>query len=478
MLNSIRSLRWITLYAVLLGTRVAAGQDWPQYRGPNRDGKTTGFKAPAAWPTSLTKKWEVVVGSGVANPSLAGDRLYVITREGENEVIRCLNATTGAEIWKDSYPSEPATSWGAGNGLFVGARATPTVADGRVFTLGVNGMFTCYDGASGAIQWRKNEFVGQVPGFYASSSPIVVDGMCIAQLGAGMGEGARPGDVLGALFAYDVATGEKKWSTEEGSPAYASPMLMTVDGMKVVIAISETNLVAVNVSNGKVAWKIPHRQKRYNTVTPIVDGQTLIFAGPQTAAGMTAVKLSKQGDELKEEEAWAYKGNSLMFNTPVFRNGALFGISDRDLLFAVNTEHAIGWSQPIVPPPAAVGQVLPNPGQAVFGLAQQEEARGQGEGRGRRQGDRRGGQQRGRGRDRPGGGGQQPGYGTVVDAGSVLVALCPGADLVFFKPDAGTYTELARYKVSEKGEAYSHPILSGNRIYIKDKDSVSLWTTD
>jgi outer membrane protein assembly factor BamB len=461
-----------TAGCVLLIAGAASAQDWPQWRGPNRDGKATGFRAPASWPAALAKKWDVTVGSGVANPSLVGDRLYAIGREGEDEVIRCLNATTGDEIWKKSYAAAPATGAGAGpGGMFIGPRSTPTVAGGRVVTLSVSGLLTCFDAANGDVKWRKDEFVGQVPSFFTSSSPIVVDGLCIAQLGRGGGgrgrrgggEGAAP-PAGGAMVAYDLATGDEKWRAPQGSPSYGSPVVMTIDGMKIIVAPSETSMVAVNVADGRAVWQLPYRQGTYNAATPIVDGQNLIIAGP--GDGMSGVKLSRQGDEIKEEQLWKSTGNALIFSTPVLKNGALFGISTRDELFAINAEHATGWTNPIVPTAAA--SALAPPQRQLF-AQQQGEGRGRGRGEGR--GDARG---RGRGRPRSAAGGERPGYGTVVDAGSVLLALTPGGDLVVFQPDAAEFKEVARYKVSTDGDAYSHPIPSGNRIYIKDKDSVSM----
>jgi outer membrane protein assembly factor BamB len=81
----------------------ALAQDWPQWRGPNRDARATGFTAPNSWPKELAQKWKVNVGSGDATPALVGDKLYVFARDGANEVIRCLNATTGKELWQDKY---------------------------------------------------------------------------------------------------------------------------------------------------------------------------------------------------------------------------------------------------------------------------------------------------------------------------------------------------------------------------------------
>ncbi len=84
----------------------ALAQDWPQWRGPNRDAKVEGFKAPQAWPKELNQKWKVTVGGGDASPALVGDKLYVFSREDPNEVIRCLDATTGKEVWQDKYESQ------------------------------------------------------------------------------------------------------------------------------------------------------------------------------------------------------------------------------------------------------------------------------------------------------------------------------------------------------------------------------------
>src|SRR5262245_6651211 len=131
-----KSARLLALGGVLLLAIGALAQDWPQWRGPNRDGRATGFTAPAAWPKELTQKWKVSVGDGVATPALVGDKLFVFSMQGGNEVIRCLEADTGKEVWQEKYPAQGATGPAAG---FAGPRASPTVADGKLVTLGVRG---------------------------------------------------------------------------------------------------------------------------------------------------------------------------------------------------------------------------------------------------------------------------------------------------------------------------------------------------
>src|SRR5207253_9960768 len=135
----------------LLSASGVCAQDWPQWRGPNRDAKAEGFKAPQTWPKELTQKWKVTVGTGDATPALVGDKLYVFTRQGSDEVIRCLDAATGKEIWKVTYDA-PAASGAAGQ--FPGPRSSPAVAAGKVVTLGVQGTLLCLEADSGKELWR------------------------------------------------------------------------------------------------------------------------------------------------------------------------------------------------------------------------------------------------------------------------------------------------------------------------------------
>src|SRR2546421_2831342 len=167
--------------AALIAT-CAFAQDWPQWRGANRDAKASDFKAPKTWPKELTKKWRVTVGEGVSTPALVGERLYVFSRQEGNEITRCLNAADGKEIWQDKYESLGASGPASG---FSGPRSSPAVADGKVVTLGVRGVLSCLDAAEGKLLWRKDDFKGATPKFYTASSPLIVDGLCIAELGGG-----------------------------------------------------------------------------------------------------------------------------------------------------------------------------------------------------------------------------------------------------------------------------------------------------
>lgn len=411
--------RWVgamTCGAVLLAAIVgqtflsaAFAQDWPQWRGVNRDGKTSGFAAPAAWPKDLTQKWKAVVGSGDATPALVGDRVYVFARQGEDEVTLCLNAADGKEIWKDKY-GVAAIGGPAARG-HSGPRSSPAVADGKVVTLGVSGTLSCLNAADGKVLWRKDD-VKAVPQFFTSSSPMIADGMVIAHLG---------GQGKGALMAFDLATGAEKWKVDGQPASYASPVLMTVGGVKQVVTLSEKSVIGVGLADGKLLYEVPFAptgRMGYNACTPIVDGQTVIVSG--SGRGTKALKIEKQGDAFAATELWK-ADPAVQFNTPVLKDGFVFGFTDKGSLFCVSAKDGkTAWTKEVVT-------------------------------------------------------GRGAGFAAIVDAGAALIALPNTSEMLVFKPTDKGYEELAKYK-SSATPSYGYPVVSANRIFVEDQDSLTLWT--
>jgi outer membrane protein assembly factor BamB len=385
-----------------------SAQDWPQWRGANRDAKASGFSAPKEWPKELTQKWSTPVGEGDSTPALVGNKLYVFAREGGNEVTRCLDAATGKEIWQDTY--EVAAISGPAARQHSGPRSSPTVADGKVITLGVSGTLSCLDAATGKKVWRKDDFSGKWPKFYTSSSPIVTDGLCIAELG---------GESEGGIIAYDLATGDQKWKWTGDGASYASPVAMTIGGTKMIVTLTAKNIVGIAVTDGKLLWEqaFAAQGMNYNAATPIVDGQTVIYAG--SGRGTKAVKIEKAGDTFAAKELWSNPENSVQFNTPVLKGGQVYGVSKDGNLFCLDAKD---------------GKTL---WTATLG---------------------------GRG------------FASIVDAGSVLLALTPQGDLVGFEPSDKEYKKVASYKVGN--DAYAYPIAAGKGLYVKDKSAVTFWAVE
>lgn len=428
--------------------------DWPQYLGEDRTAKAS-FVPPEAWPKELIPKWKLTVGDGVATPALVGERLYVFTRQEGGEILRCLAAATGNEIWKsekfDVLPAErPAQD-------FAGPRSSPTVSAGKVVTLGLRGALSCYDANKGNLLWRKEDFKGVFPRFFTSASPVVTDGLCIAALG---------GNDRGGVIAYDLNTGDEKWRWEGEGASYASPVLLTAGGTKLVIAEMDKKILGLAVKNGEVLWETPFvvPGRGYNAATPMVDGNTLYYGG--SGRPLTAVKFTKQGDAIVASQLWQNPEMTLQFNTPVMKNGTLFGLTANNDLFAVNRDGKTAWTSPATPAQATANPPPNNP-PTQAGTSEPAGTNAPAVTRGPGGSGGRGGR----------GGGGRGGYAQIVDAGSVLLALTPAAELIVFKPDEKSYSEMARIKVADS-PTYAYPVVSGKRIFVKGKNDLSLFLVD
>ncbi len=311
---------------VLAGSFGASAADWPQWRGPDREAKVPGFKAPAVWPAALTKAWSVTVGPGDSSPAVVGDRVYVFTRQGGDEVTTCLNAADGSQVWQDKYAAQAVTGPAARH---PGPRSSPAVADGKVVTLGVAGVLSCLNAADGSLVWRKDPFPGIVPKYFTSLSPVIVDGLAVAHLG-GAGHGA--------LMAFDLNSGDVKWQWDAEGPAYSSPVVMTAGGVRQIVTLTDRSIVGVALADGKLLWEVPFpvRGMAYNAATPIIDGDVVIYTGQNR--GTHAVKIEKKGEAFVATPVWDNPDVGVQFSTPVLDNGLLFGLSDRGRFFCLDAK--------------------------------------------------------------------------------------------------------------------------------------------
>ena len=296
-------------------TLQASAQDWPQWRGPNRDGAVSSFRAPAAWPETLTRQWRVDVGVGYATPLLVGDRAYTFTRQNDEEVMAALDARTGNVIWRSGYavPFEPMRA-AARHGA--GPKSTPAFANGRLFSLGMTSMVTAFDAATGKQLWQKPATRAQ-PMYHTAMSPIVERDMVIVHVGG-------PGDAV--LSALDVATGRTRWSWTGDSPAYGSPIVVDLAGTRQLITFTHQFLIGLNVATGELLWRRPFRTPSDTTAqTPIVYGDTIIQNGRDN--GVTAFRVVQRTGAWSTEDLWQTKEVSLHMTNGVVVEGVLYGLS-------------------------------------------------------------------------------------------------------------------------------------------------------
>ena len=173
-------------------------------RAQSRRGRSI-LHSPKVWPDKLKKIWKVQVGLGHSSPVFVGRRVYLLSRQEENEVASCFDLDTGKLLWKDSYPT-PYMMNPAAVSHGKGPKSTPVVYHNMLYTFGISGILSCYDTATGKLRWRKEfskQFKATSPFYGAATSPIVHSGLLIVHAG---------GNNSGALTAFDADTGDVKWS--------------------------------------------------------------------------------------------------------------------------------------------------------------------------------------------------------------------------------------------------------------------------
>ncbi|MFA5909330.1 MAG: PQQ-binding-like beta-propeller repeat protein [Vicinamibacterales bacterium] len=383
--------------------------DWPQWRGANRDGAATAFAAPASWPDALNLKWKVEVGLGYSAPIIVGDRVYAFARQGEHEVMRALDAASGKTVWETKYVATFTANPAATRTHGTGPKSTPTFADGRLYTLGMSGMVTAFDAATGTQVWQTPPPPVE-PLYHTAMSPLIDRGLAIVHVG---GHGS------GALTAFDARTGEVKWSWNGDGPAYGSPMAVDVAGTRQIITLTQDNLVGVSAATGALLWRRPYAVRATrNAVTPIVFGQTLIISG--LGMPVTAFRLINRGGEWTSEDVWVNNDVTMDMSTGVVIGNTLFGFSPRNSgqFFAVDA----------------------NTGQTHWLSAP-------------RQGEN----------------------AALVKAGDLWFALEADAELVVARANPKQFEILKRYTVANSA-TWAQPVLSGQRIFVKDVNSISLWS--
>jgi outer membrane protein assembly factor BamB len=293
-----------------------AAEDWPQWRGPNRDGVVAGFTGPQAWPEKLTLKWKVEVGEGHSSPVVAGGKVYLHTRQGEREVVTCLAPDSGKVLWRESYDA-PYTMNPAATRHGKGVKSTPVVSGGRVCTLGISGTLSCFDAQTGKPAWRKQSGPAT---FGTAMSPVVERGLLIAHMGPQEG---------GALTAFDLQTGAEKWSWKGDGPAYTSPVVLDLAGARQVVTQSRGQTIGVNAATGELLWQLPYTTPyEQNIVTPVLYKDLLILSGLNN--GVMAVKVVRRGAAYSAETVWQNKDVSMYMSSPVLKGDLLFGLSHRN----------------------------------------------------------------------------------------------------------------------------------------------------
>lgn len=323
--NAVRSCLGVAVAAVTLiatGHAQTPAQDWPQWRGSSRTGEVTKGQAPAAWPATWQPRWRAEVGEGYASPVIAGGRVFIHSRRDPLEVVMALDAVTGKPVWEKTYDAAFKKNQYA-NAMAKGPNATPLVNAGTLFTLGVTGIATAWDAATGKQLWQRDfsKTVDSSKLFCGTAaSPILAHGLVVVQVGSDI----HGGQILG----LDPETGATKWTWTGPGPGYASPILIDIAGTSQLVTMTNTSVVGVNARTGAALWSAPFPDEWHeNIVTPVWTGTHLIVSG--TRQGTHAFTVARTGEKWVATPAWKNADVAMYMSSPVLADGILFGLSAR-----------------------------------------------------------------------------------------------------------------------------------------------------
>ena len=385
---------------------------WPGWRGPNRDAIIGSGAVPVDWPRELKRLWRVDVGVGHASPVVEKGRIFQFARQGDEEVLLCFDLT-GDPLWQSDRYSAPYQMNSSALGHGKGPKSTPIIADGRIYTLGISGILTCWDTTTGHLIWR-NEFSSQFkqtsPLFGTATSPFVMDGICIAHVG---------GHDSGALMAFACETGEVVWSWDRDGPPYTSPIVATLSGQNQLVTQSQDHCLGVSIDRGKELWSFSYTTDyTMNIPTPVVAGSIVIFSGYQR--GVTGYEIKMDDREWQVDEAWHTDDVYMYMSSPVLVDGRVYGFSQtkKGQFFCL-------W---------------PNSGEIIWTAP-----------------------------------GRQGDNALLLAIDDVMTAVTTEAEFIIFRRGRDDYVEVARYNVADT-PTWAHHVVVGDQVLFKDEQSLSMWT--
>jgi outer membrane protein assembly factor BamB len=293
---------------------------WPGWLGPQRNGWVDGFQPPAQWPEQLKRGWQVEVGTGYSSPLVTDGLVYQHARQGDDEVVWCIDLLTGEVRWRESG-KVPFKAAPGGERHGAGPKSSPVLADGRLFTMSILGDLTAWDVESGRRLWRTDygsRFQPNRPNWGVATSPIVDGDRVIAHFG---------GDDEGALVALDVETGAELWTQGSDGPSYSSPLVVEIQGVRQVVEWNHRALVGVDVETGRFLWEFPFPQigSDQNMPTPVFDRGRVLLGGENRDIHCLEPKTSDGKWSVKEH--WYQEEVALNMSTAVVNGEWLFGFS-------------------------------------------------------------------------------------------------------------------------------------------------------
>ena len=301
--------------------------DWPQFRGPDRDGRSAETGLLTEWPESGPEVlWEAALGGGYSGIAVAEDRVFTLSAEKDGEALIAFDAVSGRELWR--YRTDRNRADGQGGG----PRSTPSVADGTVYATSAHGKLHAVDAATGEGRWQVDlvrELGATVPRWGYSSSPLVRGERLYVETGGGKGK---------AVVALDRNTGSLQWQSGDDTSGYSSPQVVELAGLRQLISLGGGAVSSIKPWTGRTFWSVPW-ETRYgvNAAMPLFVSPDKLFVASGYDVGGMMLRIGLEGGMMSINEAWRTRRMRSTFASPVAHDGALFGF-DEDTLRCLDTE--------------------------------------------------------------------------------------------------------------------------------------------
>jgi outer membrane protein assembly factor BamB len=324
-----------TFALIVAFAAVANAGDWPQWRGPMRNGHVPNTEAvPQKLPESPKVLWHIPQGNGVSSPVVSGGKVFFLDAGESKEMVHAASAADGAILW-----SVPLDDLHKDSQSTPGPRCTPLVDGDRVYAQSCRGELQCLNTADGKAIWRTNYgkdfgaiFIGEKGKADGASrhgntaSPLIDGDHLIAEVGGPQGA---------SIVAFDKKTGAVAWKSQNNTPGYAAPIVADVAGTKQVIAFMADGLLGLDRADGKFLWHIPLKTGfARHVTTPVVIGDIVLVASHQI--GLVAVKLTKTADGISAVTAWTLKDAAFNFSSPVAKDQFLYGLGPNKNLLCID----------------------------------------------------------------------------------------------------------------------------------------------
>jgi outer membrane protein assembly factor BamB len=277
---------------------------------------------PKQWPAAIKKGWSVEIGEGYSSPVVADGRVYLHSRRDPDEIVTAIDLGTGKVLWQQKYQSEFKKNQYATQ-MAKGPNSTPLVVGARLYTLGVTGILTAWNVSDGTVAWR-NDYSASIDTSKlfcgTAMSPMLEGGALIVHVGS---------DVHGGrVLALDPATGKERWVSKGAGPGYASPLAVTIDGIRQIITMTNGSIIGIDAGTGTALWSIPFPDEWHeNIVTPIWTGSALIVSG--TRQGTHAYALANTSGKWQPKQVWRNADVTMYTVSPVFAGGTIYGMSNK-----------------------------------------------------------------------------------------------------------------------------------------------------